>query len=221
MWSLPLWSATVPSPRSSCSKEASCSCPGFAPPSNTPSGPSENRRKAREGRCSIPSRPRTRAFWRKAPPRPSPARPPSGTRRARRQARIFFSAMAQPPYQPPHRRVAHGLARHTLQVASPFRGTRRRALGEVRRKQPPYGVVALRRSARRLPRSQRDPIALHPGEALHRGEAHPEEVGGLALGHGALLEGIDYLASEIFRVGFHVCMISCGSRFLLTAVSPP
>src|SRR5215218_3303331 len=127
--------------------------------------------------------------------------------------------MAQPPYQPPHRRVAHGLARHTLQVASPFRGTRRRALGEVRRKQPPYGVVALRRSARRLPRSQRDPIALHPGEALHRGEAHPEEVGGLALGHGALLEGIDYLASEIFGVGFHVCMISCGSRFLLTAVS--
>src|SRR5215210_7591962 len=126
--------------------------------------------------------------------------------------------MAQPPYQPPHRRVAHGLARHTLQVASPFRGTRRRALGEVLRKQPPYGVVALRRSARRLPRSQRDPIALHPGEALHRGEAHPEEVGGLALGHGALLEGIDYLASEIFGVGFHVCMISCGSRFLLTAV---
>jgi hypothetical protein len=32
------------------------------------------------------------------------------------------------------------------------------------------------------------------------------------------LEGIDYLASEIFRVGFHVCMVSCGSRFLLTAV---
>src|SRR4051812_1427495 len=30
--------------------------------------------------------------------------------------------MAQPPHEPPHRRVAHGLARHMLQVASPLGG---------------------------------------------------------------------------------------------------
>src|SRR3954463_3261475 len=125
--------------------------------------------------------------------------------------------MAQPPHKPPHRRVAHGLARHMLQIPSPLGGSRRRAIGEVRLEQPPDSIVALRRSPRRLPRSQRAPLAVNPGEALHRGEANPEKAGGLALGHAAL-EGIDYLPSEIFRVGFHASMISCGSKFLLTAV---
>ena len=41
------------------------------------------------------------------------------------------------------------------------------------------------------------PFALHLGEAFHRGEAHPEELGSLNLG-GASLEGFDYLASEVF-----------------------
>jgi hypothetical protein len=59
---------------------------------------------------------------------------------------IFFSAMTQPLHEPPHRRVAHGLARHALQVAPPFRGARRWAFGEVRLEQPPRGVGALRRS---------------------------------------------------------------------------
>src|SRR5215212_8571294 len=183
------------------------------------SRPSANKRKARAGKCSIPFRPRTPASWRKACRRPSPARPLSGTPRARRREVIFFSAMTQPPHEPPHRRVAHGFARHTLQVAPPFWGGRR-SLGEIRLQQPPrwINVVAFRWPARRLPRSQRDPIALHPGEALHRGEAHPEEAGSLVLGS-ASLEGADYLASEIFRVGFHACIVSCGSMFLLTAVS--
>jgi hypothetical protein len=44
-----------------------------------------------------------------------------------------------------------------------------RAIGEVLGKWPPDGVVALRRSSRRLPWSQRVPLALQPGEALHRG----------------------------------------------------
>jgi hypothetical protein len=176
--------------------------PGFAPPSNTPFRPSENRRKAREARCSIPSRPRTRAFWSKAPRRPLPARPPSGTRRARRQGVIFFSAMIQPLHEPPHRRVAHGLARRALQVAPPFRGARRWALGEVRLEQPPGGVSTLRRSARRLLRGQRVSLAFHPGEAFDRGEAHPEQAGGRALG-GASSHGVDYLPSEVFRVRFH------------------
>ena len=67
---------------------------------------------------------------------------------------IFFSAMTQPLHEPPHRRVAHGFASHALQVAPPFRGARRRALGEVSLKQPPGGVGALRGSARRLLRGQ-------------------------------------------------------------------
>ena len=125
--------------------------------------------------------------------------------------------MAKLPHEPPHRRVAHGLARHVLQVASPLGGGRRGALGEVRLQQPPRGIVALRRPSRGLPRSQLDPIAVHPGEALDRGEAHPEEAGGLALRRTSL-EGVDYLASEVFGVGFHASMISHGSRFLLTAV---
>jgi hypothetical protein len=130
---------------------------------------------------------------------------------------IFFSAMAQPPHEPPHRRVTHGLARHALQVASPFRGARRWTLGEVRLEQPPGGVGALRRSARRLLRGQRVPLALHPGEAFDRGEAHPEQGGGLAFGY-ASSHGVDYLPSEVFRVGFHAFYDPMRSRFLLTAV---
>ena len=115
---------------------------------------------------------------------------------------IFFSAMTQPLHEPPHRRVAHGLARHALQVAPPLRGTRRWALGEVRQKQPPGGVAALRRSARRLLGGQRVSLAIHPAEAFDRGEAHPEEACSLALRH-ASSHRVDYLPSEVFRVGFH------------------
>ena len=115
---------------------------------------------------------------------------------------IFFSAMAKLPYQPPHRRVAQGLARHALQIASPLRGTRRRALEEVLGKQPPYGVGALRRPARGLLRDQRVSLTLHPGEAFDRGETNPEQGRGLALGE-ASSYGVDYLASEVFGVGFH------------------
>lgn len=115
---------------------------------------------------------------------------------------IFFSAMTQPLHEPPHRRVAHGLARHALQVAPPLRGTRRWALGEVRQKQPPRGVAALRRSARRLLGGQRVSLAIHPAEAFDRGEAHPEEACSLALRY-ASSHRVDYLPSEVFRVGFH------------------
>jgi hypothetical protein len=38
------------------------------------------------------------------------------------------------------------------------------------------------------------------------------------LGHSALVDGLDYLPSEIFGVGFHRFMIACGSSVLIYAV---
>ncbi len=38
------------------------------------------------------------------------------------------------------------------------------------------------------------------------------------LGHSALVDGLDYLPSEIFGVGFHQSMIACGSSVLIYAV---
>ena len=122
---------------------------------------------------------------------------------------IFFSAMAQPPYQPPQRRVAHRRASEMLQIAPPLRCGRCRAIREVCRKQILLTLAGLPGPSRRLSRSQRAFLALHPGEAFHRGEAHPEKAGGFALGC-ASLEGVNYLPSEIFGVGFHDCIISCG-----------
>ena len=130
---------------------------------------------------------------------------------------IFFSAMVQLPHKPPHRRVTHRRAREMLQIAPPLSCGRRWAIREVCRKQLLLHLADLPGSSQRLLRSQRVSLALHPGEAFDRGEAHPEEAGGFALGCSSL-EGVDYLLSEVFRVGFHACMISHGSRFLLTAV---
>ena len=104
-----------------------------------------------------------------------------------------------------------------LQIAPPLSCARRRAIREVCRKQLLLHLADLPGSSRRLLRSQRVPCALHSGEAFHRGETHPEKACGLALGC-ASLEGVDYLLSEVFGVGFHACIISYGSTFLLTAV---
>ena len=122
---------------------------------------------------------------------------------------IFFSAMAQPPHQPPQRRCAHRSASEMLQIASSLRCGRCRPIREVCCKQFLLPPADLPGSSRRLLRSQRVSLALHPGEAFHRGEAHPEKAGGFALGC-ASLEGVNYLPSEIFGVGFHDRIISCG-----------
>ena len=52
------------------------------------------------------------------------------------------------------------------------------------------------------------------------GEAHTEEVGGLALGHVALYSS-NYLLVEVFRVDVHVPMIAPGSIIILSAVCEP
>jgi hypothetical protein len=81
-----------------------------------------------------------------------------------------------------------------------------------------YGVVGFGGSSTSLPRGKGLSLIGKPDVALDRGEADAEEAGSMGLGHAALVDGLDYLSSEVFGVGFHPPMIVRGSSILSYAV---
>jgi hypothetical protein len=51
-----------------------------------------------------------------------------------------------------------------------------------------------------FPRRERVALASFTDITLHRGETHPESTSGFALTHPSVLDGLDYLPTQIFGV---------------------
>ena len=107
---------------------------------------------------------------------------------------IFFSAMAQPSHQPPHRRCAHRRASEMLQIAPPLRCGRRRSIREVCRKQLLLPLADLPGPSRRFPRSQRASLAFDLAKRFTEERLTPKRLAASLLGVPRLR------ASTIFRL---------------------
>jgi hypothetical protein len=78
-------------------------------------------------------------------------------------------------------------------------------------------LIDLRAQAGRLLRSERSPLVCHTDVTFDRREADTQGSRHLAFAH-ALAEGLDYLPSEVFGVGFHPAMVPDGPVLLQTAL---
>jgi hypothetical protein len=94
----------------------------------------------------------------------------------------------------------------------------RRTVAYVFFEEPPCGLVGFEGSSTSLLGGKRLSLVGESGVAFDRGETDGEESGGLGLGHAALLDGLDYLPSKVFGVGFHPFMVAYGSNVLICAV---
>src|SRR5829696_2861524 len=129
----------------------------------------------------------------------------------------LFSTPPQTLYCPGDRRVANSYSRHALQELSALREGSGRSLFEVRLEEPLALLIDLRAQAGRLLRSERPPLVCHTDVTFDRREADTQGSRHLAFAH-APADGLDYLPSQVFRVGFHPSMVPDGPVPLQTAL---
>jgi hypothetical protein len=84
-------------------------------------------------------------------------------------------------------------------------------------KEPLALLIDLRAQAGRLLRSERPPLVCHTDVTFDRREADTQGWRYLAFAH-APADGLDYLPSQVFGVGFHPSMVPDGPVPLQTAL---
>src|SRR5215212_8795910 len=119
----------------------------------------------------------------------------------------LFSAPTHAPQHPADRGVAHRNPRHPRQELAPLGERRSRPLLEVRFQQLPRRFVQFRFRARTLLRGEGSSLARCGSVALDGRETNAEGLGDLDGGH-APFSGLDYLLSQVQRVGVHKRIVS-------------